>query len=329
MKNEQPSKSLTRVWVVVFVSVLAIALVLLFLSQADRGGGPEMTFVEDAAAGTMTVMDGTTPVLTYRYGDQLPSGQDAKQARSCYIHPLFSLDGEILSADFPADHLHHHGLFWTWPSVMVRGVATQTWHPAEPSLRQHFVKWAKREADGQGARLIVESVWKLRESEDVVEETVTLAVHGASLSGRAIDVEIVLRPVGGPLELRGAAEENKGYGGLSFRGAPLLKGATLTTDEGLLTADSTGKPFRWADLSTPELGVAVFVSPDHPGYPLGWLARNSYAGILNPSWPGLAGTTLAPDVPISLRYRVYVHRGDASAARVEEAYEAYASGRGL
>jgi len=328
MKPAEPSRSLPRVWAVVFVSILGIVLLLLALSQVEHGPTAMMTFVENAAAGTLTVMDGPLPVLTYRFADNLPPGLDAKQVRSCYIHPLYSLDGEALSADFPVDHLHHHGLFWTWPSATVRGVATQTWHPAEPSLRQQFVKWAARDADKDGARLVVENVWRLAEKEDVVEETVALVIHEASPTGRAIDIAIVLRPVGGPLELRGSSEASKGYGGLTFRGAPLLKGAAMTTDAGPLTEDSVGTPFRWADVSTADLGVAVFVHPDHPGYPVPWLVRNSYAGVLNPCWPGLEGAVLAADVPISLRYRIYVHRGDAASGRVKEAYEAYISGRG-
>jgi hypothetical protein len=36
MKTISPSKDLMRVWTVVFVSVLAIALLLLFVSRAGR-----------------------------------------------------------------------------------------------------------------------------------------------------------------------------------------------------------------------------------------------------------------------------------------------------
>jgi hypothetical protein len=326
MRGETPDKALPRVWAVLFAVVLGLVLVLLFSFRDAEG--PAMTFVEDPAAGTLTVMDGLLPVLTYRFADNLPPGLDAKQVRSCYIHPLYSLDGEVLSADFPPDHLHHHGVFWTWPAATVRGVATQTWHPAEPPLRQHFVRWADRDADGDGARLVVECVWKLGEKEKVVEETVTLVIHEASPLGRAIDISIDLRPVGGSLELRGSSEAGKGYGGLTFRGAPLFKGAAMTTDEGPLAEDSVGAAFLWADVSTPAAGVAVFVHPGHPGAPLDWLVRNSYAGVVNPCWPGLEGTVLAADVPIYLRYRIYVHRGDAASGRVKEAYEAYASGLG-
>jgi len=37
-----------------------------------------------------------------------------KYSRSNYLHPVFGLDGEILTEDFPTDHLHHRGIFWTW-----------------------------------------------------------------------------------------------------------------------------------------------------------------------------------------------------------------------
>ena len=97
----------------------------------------------------------------------------------------------------------------------------------------------------------------------------------------------------------------------------------MTTEAGPLGKDSTNVPYRWTDLSARGRGVAVFVHPDHPNYPPTWLIRNSYSGILNVSWPGVKPFTLKPDEPITLRYRLYVHRGDAEAGQVKEAYAAY------
>ena len=300
-----------------------VVLVTALSVRPDAG----FTFLDDAGKGTLTVKDGGVDVLTYRYGDQLNFGVPPAYTRSCYIHPLNFLDGQVLTRDFPLDHLHHRGLFWTWPVVNVRGQETQTWHPARPSLRQHFVRWSRRDVSAGAAVLGVEVAWKLDGKDTVAEETTTILVHPAGVSGRAVDIGIVLRAVGGPLELRGSPESNKGYGGLCFRGAPLFTGAAMMTDLGPLEGDSTDRRFRWADLSTKDLGVAVFVSPDHPGFPTTWLIRNSYAGVINPSWPGLEGETLAPDKPVAMRYRVYLHRGDVTAGKVEEAYEAFLAGR--
>jgi hypothetical protein len=301
-------------------SIAILAISFIFTSAL-----PQMKFVEDAKRGTLTIIDGQTDILTYCFGDQLPEGLDSKQTRSCYIHPLFSLDGQALTDDFPKDHLHHHGVFWTWPVVKTRGQDTQTWHPVTPSLRQHFVRCLERKVENKTAALIVENVWKLNGTEVVAEETVSLNVHPANDVGRAIDLKIVIQAVGGTLELQGAQDQKKGYGGLCIRGAPMFKGAALTTDQGVLKKDSTNVPFCWADMSTEKLGVAIFVSPGHPAFPTTWLIRNSYAGVLNVSWPGLESVVIQPDNPVTLSYRLYVHRGDSTAGRVHQAYEQYLS----
>ena len=283
----------------------------------------QMKFVENPEKGTLTLFDGRTSVLTYCYGNQLKEGLNPRHTRSCYIHPLFALDGRVLTDDFPKDHLHHHGISWTWPVVKTRGLDTQTWHSVTPSLRQYFVRWVEREAGNSTATLRAEAVWKLESQETVARENITLHVLPADNFGRAIDLELKIQAVGGTLELQGAPDQNKGYGGLNFRAAPIFKGAALTTDQGSLKKDSVNVSFRWADMSIEELGVAIFVSPDHPGFPTTWLIRNSYAGILNASWPGLEPVILQPEKPILLRYRLYIHHGDARAGRVREAYERF------
>lgn len=284
-----------------------------------------MKFIDDPVKGKLSILEGKAQILTYCYGNQIRRGLEPKHTRSCFIHPLFSLDGKILTDNFPEDHPHHHGVFWTWPVVKTRGQDTQTWHSVTPSLRQHFVRWLKRKVDKSTAAITVENVWKLDDEEVVAKETVSLIVYPGNDAGRAIDLELEIQAVGGPLELHGAPDQNKGYGGLSLRGAPMLKGAALTTDQGPLKEDSTNVPFRWADMSTEQLGVSIFVSPEHPGFPITWLIRNSYAGVINASWPGLRTVVLQPEKPVTLNYRLYIHRGDAAAGRVRQAYAQYLS----
>lgn len=298
---------------------------ILVLCVALAASAAQMTFVEEKEKGWLILKDGRIDVLTYCFGDQLKEGVDPEQTRSCYIHPLFSLDGKPLTDDFPADHLHHHGLFWTWPVVITRDQETQTWHPA--NLRQYFLRWLKREVHDRSATISVENAWKLDGSEVVAKEAVTLRVHPVDDSGRAIDVELTIEAVGGPLELRGTPDQNKGYGGLTLRGAPKFKGLPILTDRGEFTGEHNNVKLRWADLSTKEAGVAIFVSADHPDYPPSWVLRTSYAGLLNVSWPGLASVLLHPGKPITLRYRIYIHRGNMIPERIDQAYKRYLSGQ--
>jgi hypothetical protein len=284
---------------------------------------PSFSFKDDSTAEILTLFDGALPVLAFRYGDQLKPGVDPKYIHSDYIHPLYGPDGIVLTDDFPADHFHHHGLFWTWPIIRTRGLKTGTWEPATPPLRQEFVRWLRREAKDGSAALGVESVWRLDGKEVVANETAEFIVYPASAFGRLIDISLTIEAVGGPLEFQGQPDAGKGYGGLCFRGAPEFKGAALTTDKGPQKEDAVNTPYLWADVSSPERGLAIFVAPDHPGFPIPWLIRNGYAGILNPSWPGLSSEMVDAGKSVTLRYRLYVHRGDATTARVADRYIDY------
>jgi hypothetical protein len=258
-------------------------------------------------------------VLAYRYGPQLQEGVEEQYRRSCYIHPLYGLDGEPITDDFPDDHYHHRGVFWTWPHIEVAGRTVQTWHPS--GLRQRFVRWVERDADGDAATLTAENAWALEDGETVARTRVTMRVHPAEEQGRAIDMAVRIEPIGTAVTLRG--QERKGYGGLCVRAAPDLTGGAVTTDQGTLDGDAVNKRFAWADLSNEKRGVAVFVDPNHREAPLSWLIRQSYGGVLNPEWPGTEPRTLEPGDSVTLRYRLYVHRGDAERGAVRAAYQRY------
>lgn len=305
------------------IRLSAVFILLFYLSPAF--GYSQFKLVEDPEQGLLTLMEGESKVLVYRFGDQLKKGLDVKYKRSTFIHPLYSLDGRVLTDAFPGDHAHHYGVFWTWPVVRTRGQDTQTWHPS--NLRQHFVRWLDRMANDSGASIKMQNAWKLEGEEIVADEIITFLIHPADNVSRAIDVELVIRAVGGSLELVGAPEGNKGYGGLCIRGAPMFTGASLTTDKGPLDEDSVNVPFLWGDMSTSDVGVAVFVSPGHPGFPITWLIRNSYSGVLNASWPGLTPIVLEADETVTLNYRIYIHQGDAASGKVAEAYKFYIAER--
>ncbi|MEX2594151.1 MAG: DUF6807 family protein [Anditalea sp.] len=47
--------------------------------------------------------------------------RDGQYPRANYVHPLYGLNGEVLTEDFPEDHLHHHGIFWSWHQLYAEG----------------------------------------------------------------------------------------------------------------------------------------------------------------------------------------------------------------
>ncbi len=85
-----------------------------------------MQATRDLASGQIEITDEGKPVLRYNYkavepGDMLdkvaPANRIYTRARSDYIHPLYGLDGEVLTRDWSIDHPHHRGIYWAWPEV--------------------------------------------------------------------------------------------------------------------------------------------------------------------------------------------------------------------
>ncbi len=275
------------------------------------------------------------PALTYVHGTPLA---DAPYPFTSYFHPIFGLDGEILTDVYPADHRHHRGLFCAWVRHEHEGTSLGSWwqprsggvrsvpeeltfHSGPVFARFHSRHWlVHRAADsGDEARFL--------------QDDVICRLYPATESGRAIDIEIALLASMPGIRLGGTTDEGKGYGGLTFRFAP-ADDVEIRTDGTLLDDDGINHRAHWADWSgtfkTPEgqagvkpSGAAILVHPGHPDYPTEWLLR--HYGILNVSFPGVAMLDISTDDPLILRYRLWVHRGDARAGRVEAQGFAYSA----
>ncbi len=102
---------------------------------------------------SLKLLDRDKPVLVYNYGTitshKVPAN-DARRNRACYIHPLWGLNGEVLTDDFPKDHYHHHGVFWAWPHVGIDGKEYDLWDGREHHAR--FVRWLGRRGRAAGRR---------------------------------------------------------------------------------------------------------------------------------------------------------------------------------
>ncbi len=91
---------------------------------------------------SLEVCDQGQPVLVYNFGtvtrDWVPA-KDNRRSRGCYIHPLYGLNGEVLTESAPKDHYHHHGIFWAWPHVSIGGHQYDLW--TYKDIQQKFAAW--------------------------------------------------------------------------------------------------------------------------------------------------------------------------------------------
>jgi hypothetical protein len=276
--------------------------------------------VDDKSLG---LWEGDQQVLVYNHGVITKPGVPADRARSTYIHPLYGLDGEALTDDFPKDHYHHRGLFWAWPHVKWGGKEYDLW--MLKGVEQRFERWLARDASATNAVLTVENGWYVGDKK-IMQERVLVRVLPATKQARAIDLDFTWTPVDQAITLAGA--EDKSYGGLTLRFAPRTN-TVITTPLGIDDKDLPMTRLAWADLTAQYPGVpqtsgaAIFVPGTHPNFPPMWLTR--HYGVLCLGWPGVDAVTFPAGQPIRCHYRVWVHRGAANADQLKQAYDAYNS----
>jgi hypothetical protein len=284
---------------------------------------------------SIKVMEEDRPVLVYNHGDiicdRLPEN-DERRRRSCYIHPLWGINGEVLTDDFPADHVHHHGAFWTWPHVEIDGQHYDLW--VSQGIRQRFIKWLYRGAGPVAAVVGVENGWFVGDRQ-VMTERIWIRAYRASETERAIDLELVFSPTDRPVRLVGSP--GKSYGGLTVRFDvwPRRDAVVRVPDRtvrhvgtGLASSeDLSNTRLPWASLSShfaeaPHRSAgSVFIPPDHPDFPPTWLTR--CYGPLCVGWPGVEGREFQPGESFTLRYRLLLHKTEVEHQQLEQAYSAY------
>jgi hypothetical protein len=271
---------------------------------------------------SLGLWEGDQPVFAYHFGAVTNSIAPKARSRSNYFHPLYGLDGEVLTDDFPQDHDYHRGLYWAWSHIRVGDEEYDSW--SLRGIRYEFQRWLAKEAGSGGVRLGLENGWFVGDKL-IMRETVWVNVQPRSASSRAIDLELTWTPTDRPLGLSGA--EGKSYGGLALRFGPRSK-TMITVPGGRTSGDLVVTNLPWADLSgdlkrgSDDLGgIAVFVHPGHPDYPPNWMTR--HYGLLAVGWPGVTSKTLAAGEPVTCRYRIWIHRGTPDAAEIQRAYANY------
>lgn len=285
---------------------------LLALTLAPTAADSPFAFQETSSTG-LTLTDGGKPVFVYNFGPILAPGFPEEMKRSCYIHPLYSPAGVLLSDDFNQDHPHHRGICWMWPEVTYNGKKGDIW--MVKNFKQQFVAWKARETRADQARLAVENGWFDGEKK-FVREDVDVIVHAVKGTQRALDFTLTFTALDQPVQVAGTSEGKKGFGGFCLRFRQRDGGEAKTvieSDKGLEKKDAVAAPRRWAQVSGEfdgkTAGGRIEDDPSNPNFPNnGWLLRHKF-GFLNVSYPGLQPITLEPGKPQTLKYRVLVFDG--------------------
>lgn len=278
------------------------------------------------------VSEKQTPVLQYQAN---PKSRKGSHRRANYVHPLYGMDGQVLTQDFPSDHLHHRGVFWAWHQLYVDETAVGDGWMADSF--DWDVRSTAMVGKAESIQIKNEVIWsssKLTNSDTqpmpLVKELNVIEVHRAAGELRNIDFEIKLLALQPKLSI-GGSNDAKGYGGFSVRvkQPPDLK---FLTSRGFVKA--TKLPMvcgDWVDLvgqfgdSETTCGIAILVHPETAGYPQNWILRDKVKSMQNPVYPGRSPVELSTKDYTSLRYRLIVHKKQLTKTELDRAHRKYAS----
>ncbi len=94
-------------------------------NRAEAPSGPGLRETE----GKLSLLNDAVEILTYHTASSRPpAGIAAHYARSGHIHPLQTPSGKTVTAEFPADHAHQHGVFFAWVQTQFAGHEVDFWN---------------------------------------------------------------------------------------------------------------------------------------------------------------------------------------------------------
>lgn len=304
------------------VSKIATALLLLFAATSGASAG-ELK-ISHNADGVLISEDGST-VLQYQL---TPKSIDGKFTRSSYIHPLFDLNGEVITEDFPEDHLHHRGIFWAWHQVWVGDKKI-----GDPWLCKNFEskmvaqgsRWNTDKSVTASATVVWHSPELMQDNQTIpiAQERVEVTVYPRADTYRIVEFQLEFLALLPDVRV-GGSEDAKGYGGFS----PRIK---LSEDQTFVSESKAIEPVKhaidagpWVDISTAKSGVAILTHPSNPGSPEPWILRRKRS-MQNARYPGRTPTTLSTDTPLVQRYQLVIHNGPTDSKLLNELHSEFAS----
>lgn len=258
-----------------------------------------------------------------------PSGVPDLFARSGYIHPVWTPGGRAITNDFPAKHLHHHGIWFAWTSAEFEGRKSDFWNSKEKQGKVECVRVEETFSGpvfgGFRARHRFVNLNGPDGPRPALEETWEVRVYALSEAFLFDLVSTQSCASTAPLVIR-----KYYYGGLGFRGSAQWEGkegVSFLTSEGKGRVDGNATTGRWCVMKAPVDGQEVSIG--FLGHPSNFRAPQGMR--LHPdepffNWaPSQGGDfQIEPGRNYVSRYRFLVRDGALSAEDMERAWSGYA-----
>lgn len=274
----------------------------------------------------IVVLENNRPVLVY---EKMPRSLNGQYVCNNYIHPLFDLNGDILTEEFPPDHPYHRGVFWAWHQLYAGNIRLgDGW--VNDSISQEVTE-VTVEKGFENVCIKPVVFWHSTVSADgkpFMEEKTTITVHRLAHHIRKIDFEITLNALVPDLQIGGSADE-KGYGGFCTR-IRLPDSLVFTSENKPVTpTELQVKAGPWMDFSgrfgtdNKISGLAILCYPGLEPQPEPWILRQK-GSMQNAVYPGTDRIDVPLYKPLVLRYRIIIYDGAAGSLNLDRLMHEYA-----
>lgn len=301
----------------------------------ERGtpeGGTGLEASEDSTGVTFT----KSGRLVFRYNsDKSPLPRDDINPiyhRGGYIHPVYTPASQLVTNDYPPNHVHHHGIWAAWTNTIFQGRTPDFWNMGDstgtvipygidevwagPVLAGFKSRHAYVDLGASPAEVALNERWTARVF-NVQDPASPYHLFDISLRHETASDSALFLP-----EYR--------YGGLGFRGHDDWEGPENTfflTSEGMDRSNGHATRARWCHIGGYVdgnlAGVAILSHPDNFRFPEPMRIHPSEPFF---NWaPSQAGDwAITKDQPFEATYRFVVMDGPPNADLIDRLWEDFA-----
>jgi hypothetical protein len=310
-----------------YSSLITVVSFMFLMACSSSGEGRKSPFTLTETEEGLELSENGNRVFFYQKKPKTLTGQ---YICNNYIHPLYDLNGDTLTEEFPPDHPYHRGIYWAWHQLYAGNTRLgDGW--TNDSISQEVVNISS-EMESNFVRLRLNVLWRSIVAEadkPFIEERTTITVHKLDADLRKIDFEIVLNGMVKGVQIGGSADQ-KGYGGFCVR-LKLTDSLIFYSANGpVIPRELQIEAGPWMDFSgrfgtgSEISGITILCHPGMPDYHEPWILRQK-GSMQNVVFPGSGRLDVPMDNPVVLRYRIIVHNGNAGNLNIPRLQQEYAN----
>jgi hypothetical protein len=253
--------------------------------------------------------------------------------RGGYLHPLRTPSGKAVTDDYPADHLHHHGVWMSWSKARSGDRNLNFWEAGKPGARVEFVGIDEVKTEGPTALLRTRHRFvdlSTTPASALLEETWTVEVRafGGATPRHVIDLTSIQKCTGStPLAL-----PKYHYGGFGIRGLQEWNGAPncrFLTSSGItdrLKGNGTRGKWCWIGgaVGQETAGVTVLGHPGNFRFPQP-MRIHPKEPFVSLAPQHLGDMEIKPGENYTSRYRLVITDGAVEADKAEGWWKEWAA----